>query len=259
MSTIATTRPSTNNAIGREPRVQLLPPSVRERERARGAMRLGVLIVILGIVAAGALGALGFLRQASTVAALEAANARTSELFAERAQYSEATQVATTIDQVLQTQKSMTSYEIDLAELIAALQVRLGPGMTIASLTIEVQAPWGVPLAGEDVLAPPRIANIDLAVTSSTIPEGTAFRDALVTLPGFSSAVLRDTAVGTDGVVTTHIRLALATDAVSGRFFEKAEDAEDADDAANADDEAVVDDENTVDDESTTDDQNEEG
>ena len=250
MSTIAASRPSTSNAIGREPRVQLLPPSVRERERARGAMRLGVLFVILGVVVAGALGALGFLRQASTVAALEAANARTSELFAERAQYSEATQVATTIDGVLQTQKSMTSYEIDLAELIVAIQSRLGPGMALGSLQVEVQAPWGVPLAGEDVLAPPRIATIEMAVTSSTIPEGTAFRNALMTLPGFASAVLLDTAVGTDGVVTTHIRLALATDAVSGRYSEKAEDAANG---ADAEDEAVVEDE------STTDDQTDEG
>lgn len=224
MSTIAAPRPSTKSIVGGEPRVQLLPPSVRERERARGAMRLGVLLVILGVVVGGAIVALGLLRQVSTDLALQEANSRTTQLLAERAKYAEATQVTSTIDGVLQTQKSMTSYEIDLAVLLGALQGRLLPGMAITQLTAEVQAPWGVPLPGEDVLAPPRIADVELSVTSASIGEGTAFRDALATLPGFASAVLLDTAVGTDGRVTTHLKLALATDAVSGRFAEEDED-----------------------------------
>jgi hypothetical protein len=235
MSTIAAPRPSKTDSVGEprrgasktllgtEPRVQLLPPSVRERERARGAMRLGVLFVVLGVVVAGGLVALGLLRQVSADFAMQEANARTAALFAERARYAEATQVSTTIDGVLETEKSMTSYEIDLADLLGALQARLGEGMSIRELGVEVQAPWGVPLAGEDVLSPPRIANIQIAVTSSSIAQGTAFREALQNLPGFASAVILDAAVGTDGVVTTHISLALATGAVSGRFVEDEE------------------------------------
>src|SRR5690606_15555825 len=81
-----------------------------------------------------------------------------------------------------------------------------------------VQPPWGVPLDAEDVLAPPRIANFELVVRSASIEQATAFRNALSTIPGYASAVLESTAVGSDGVVTTTIRLALATDAVSSRF-----------------------------------------
>lgn len=232
MSTLAPPRTSAKQAVGGEPRVQLLPPSVRERERARASMRLGVLLVVLGIVVGGAIVALGFLRQVSTDLALQAANAQTAELLSQRAQYSEATQVASTIANVEETQQTMTSYEIDFAELLGRLQARLGAGMAITQLTATVQAPWGVPLAGEDVLAPPRIANIELSVTSATIGEGTAFRDALVDLPGYSSATLLDTAVGTDGTVTTHLTLALATDAVSGRFEEKPDDGAEGDGSA---------------------------
>lgn len=224
MSTLAPPRPSTKQLIGGEPRVQLLPPSVRERERVRASMRLAVLLVVLGVVVGGAIVALGFLRQVSTDLALQAANARTTQLLAERAQYAEATEVADTIAGVEETQKTMTSYEIDLAALLGDLQSRLGPGMAITQMSVKVQAPWGVPLSGEDVLAPPRIANLELTVTSSTIAEGTAFRNALATLEGYSSATLLDTAVGTDGTVTTHLKLALATGAVSGRFDESASD-----------------------------------
>lgn len=239
MSTMAPARPSTKQVLGGEPRVQLLPPSVRERERARGAMRLAVLLVVLGMVVGGAIVALGFLRQVSTDLALQAANAQTAQLLTQRAQYAEATEVADTIAGVEETQQAMTSYEIDLAELLGALQGRLAPGMAITQLTATVQAPWGVPLAGEDVLSPPRIANIEISVTSATIDEGTAFRDALATLPGFASATLLETAVGTDGTVTTHLTLALATDAVSGRFLEKTESA----DASEAEDTAATNDE----------------
>lgn len=217
------TRPSAKQSLAREPRVQLLPPSVRERERTRASMRLGVLVLILGIAVSGALVGFGYLRQIATVDALAQANARTADLFAQRAQYAEATQVATTIDQVLETQTSMTSYEIDLADLLGLLRSRLAPGMAIQQLSFTGQAPWGVPLAGEDVLAPPRIATVEMTVSSATIAEGTAYREALRTIPGYASAVLLSTAVGTDGKVTTQITLALATDAISGRFAEGAE------------------------------------
>lgn len=234
MSAAVTSRPTAKQQVGGEPRVQLLPPSVRERERTRASMRLGVLVLILGVVVSGALIGFGYLRQLATADALAQANARTAELLAQRAQYAEATQVATTIDQVLETQIAVTSYEIDVAELLGELRARLREGMSIEQMTFTSQAPWGQPLPGEDVLAPPRIATIDLTIMSTTIADGTAFRDSLATLPGYSSAVLLNTSVGTDGRVTTTLTLALATDAVSGRFLERAEDAEDAtvDDAA---------------------------
>jgi hypothetical protein len=218
MSATMTSRPGTKNAVVREPRVQLLPPSVRERERARASMRLGVLVVVLGLVASAGLVGFGYLRQLSTVDALAQANNRTAELFAERAQYAEATQVATTIDQVLEAQIAVTSYEVDVSELLGLLRARLGAGMSIRQMTFTGQAPWGVPLTGEDVLAPPRMAVVELTIVSATIAEGTAYREALSTIPGYASAVLSSTAVGTDGGVTTQITLALATDAVAGRF-----------------------------------------
>lgn len=221
------TRPTAKNAVAREPRVQLLPPSVRERERSRASMRLGVMIVVLGFVVSAGLIGFGYLRQMSTVDTLAQANNRTAELFAERAQYAEATQVATTIDQVLETQIAMTSYEIDIAELLGMLRARLAPGMAIQQMTFSVQAPWGVPLTGEDVLAPPRLAVVDLTVTSASIAEGTAFRNALATIPGYANALLRTTTVGTDGGVTTQLTLALANDALSGRFLETDDVADD--------------------------------
>lgn len=210
--------PSTRLPLGGEPRVQLLPPSVRARERARASARLAVLLVTLGVVVAGALIALGFLRSLTASLALETANARTQELLAEKAQYVEATRVATTIAHVTETQQAVTSYEIDLAGLLDELGSRLGEGMSLNQVSVAVQPPWGVPLAVEDALAPPRIANLTLAVGSTTIEDATAYRDSLESLPGFASAVLTDTAVSADGAVVTHIKLALATGAVSGRF-----------------------------------------
>ncbi len=232
-------RPAAKDAVAREPRVQLLPPSVRERERSRASMRLGVMIVVLGLVAAAGLVAFGYLRQLSSQDALAAANNRTTELFAERAQYAEATQVASTIDKILETRIAMTSYEIDLAELLGMLRSRLAPGMAIQQMEFAVQEPWGVPLTGEDVLAPPRVAVIDLTISSASIGEATTYRDALASIPGYASAVLRTTTVGTDGGVTTQLTLALATEALSGRFLDDADGA--ADDAAgeSSDDENV--------------------
>jgi uncharacterized MAPEG superfamily protein len=97
--------------------------------------------------------------------------------------------------------------------------------MAIQTFKVDSQAPWGGPRPVEDVLAPPRIANIELTITSTSIAQATAFRNALETIPGFASAVLSNTAVGTDGTVTTSIQLGLATDAVTGRFAEQDDDA----------------------------------
>lgn len=219
MTATATAPVKTNRlTLGGEPRVQLLPPAVREREKARASMRLGVLLVVLGVVIAGGLGGFGFLRSMTTEAALQAANARTADLAAQRGQYIEATRVTGTIEAVELTQQTMTSYEIGLAGVLDALQARLTEGMALQRYSADVQPPWGVPRTVEDVLAPPRIANFELIVTSTSIQQATAFRNSLETLPGFSNAVLVNSAVGTDGVVTTTIQLALATDAVSGRF-----------------------------------------
>jgi hypothetical protein len=229
------TIPATRLPLGAEPRVQLLPPSVREREKARGSQRLALLLVVLGVAVAAALVALGFLRNAASEVSLQEANARTTQMLAEKAKYVEATQVSTTIGEVQEAQLAMTSYEIGISDLLGQLQVRLTPGMALTDLTVAVQPPWGLPLVADDILSPPRIANVSLVLTSASIQQATDFRDALSTMPGYANALVTDSAVGTDGTVTTKVELALATGAVSKRFAPAASDTTTDSDTTTAD------------------------
>lgn len=210
--------PASKLPLGGEPRVQLLPPTVKEREKSRSAVRLGVMLIVLGLVVAGAITGLGFVRSLASDVALAAANEQASQILVEKAKYAEATQVTDTISLVQEAAVSMTSYEPDMATLYTRIFRMRPAGAWITRFDFAAQAPWGVPLATEDVLAPPRIMNLDFTLTTKSIADASDFVESLSTLPGYSTAVMQDTSVTKTGDVVSNIRLALATDAIWGHY-----------------------------------------
>jgi hypothetical protein len=229
MSTMTTERPAAiTRRFDAEPRVQLLPPFVAQRAKARSAARLGVMFVILGIAIAGGMFVLGFFRIASAGIALADASAETQNILQQQNEYRIATDTAQMVQQTSETQLVATSYEIDWADLLLNVQSFLPAGGTIQNVTATNQAPWAASLAIEDPLRTPRIASIEIVVNTASIPEAVALVERLRDLDGFADAVLTTSAVGVDGRATTTIVLTLSTEAVSGRFLEtdEAEDAE---------------------------------
>lgn len=221
MSNVVTDRPAVvSRRYENEPRVQLLPGFVAQRAKNRSAVRLGVMLVILGAVIAGGLYVYGVFRTATAQVALADANATTLSLIQQQAEYRIATDTATMVEQTSELQIVATAYEIDWSALVQELQSYLPAGGLIMNLEATNQAPWEGSLEIEDPLRTPRIAMIDFTINTASIQEATTMVARLSEIEGFADAVVVSVAVGVDGRVTTTIALTLATDAVSGRFLE---------------------------------------
>jgi hypothetical protein len=221
MSTAVTDRPTViSRRFENEPRVQLLPGFVALKAKNRSAVRLGIMLVILGVVAAAGLYVYGVLRTTTSVGALTSANATTLSLIEQQAEYRIATDTAAMVEQTSELQLFATTYEIDWSALVRELQSYLPKGGLIMNLTATNQTPWEGSLEIEDPLRTPRIAMIDFTIRTASIEEATAVLARLSQIEGFADAVIVSVAVGVDGKVATEIALTLATDAVSGRFLE---------------------------------------
>lgn len=221
MSTAVTDRPAVvSRRFENEPRVQLLPGFVAQRAKNRSAVRLGVMLVILGVVVAAGLYVYGVFRTTSAVGGLASANATALSLIEQQGEYRIATDTAAMVDQTSELQLFATTFEIDWSALVQELQSYLPAGGQIMNLNATNQAPWEGSLEIEDPLRTPRIAIIDFTIRTASIEEATAVVESLRQIEGFADAVIVSVAVGVDGRVTTEIALTLASDAVSGRFLE---------------------------------------
>jgi hypothetical protein len=242
MSSVVTDRPAVvSRRFENEPRVQLLPGFVAQRAKNRSAVRLGVMLVILGVVVAGGLYVYGVFRTTTAVLALTAANATTLALVEQQAEYRIATDTAAMVEQTSELQIVATAYEIDWSALVLELQSYLPAGGLIMNLDATNQAPWGGSLEIEDPLRTPRIAMIDFTINTASIQEATTMVARLQDIEGFADAVVVSVAVGVDGRVTTTIALTLSTDAVSGRFVETEGEETSNEDAAEEPTDAVED------------------
>jgi hypothetical protein len=242
MSSVVTDRPAlVSRRFENEPRVQLLPGFVAQRAKNRSAVRLGVMLVILGVVVAGGLYVYGVFRTTTAVLALTAANATTLALVEQQAEYRIATDTAAMVEQTSELQIVATAYEIDWSALVLELQSYLPAGGLIMNLNATNQAPWGGSLEIEDPLRTPRIAMIDFTINTASIQEATTMVARLQEIEGFADAVVVSVAVGVDGRVTTTIALTLSTDAVSGRFVETEGEETSSEDAAEEPTDAVED------------------
>lgn len=206
--------------LGGEPRVELLPPEVRQQERARGMRRLSAIAVMAVLVLAlGGYGVAGF-HNARAQADLAAAQARTGVIQAERARYAKVTTTAERIADIPAARTLGASTEILWPDLMASIRSSLPPGVVIESATMKGRAPWDAELVPGGPLRQPRIATLTLVITSPTIFDATAIVRSLVVVPGFADAT-PDTVAGTANGYSTTVTLNVNDRALSGRFAAK--------------------------------------
>lgn len=211
--------------IGGEPRVNLLPPDVLQRRRAKKTRRtLGLSVVgLLVLVIAGAGGAALLANQAQ--ANLLAEQARTTELLAEQTEYSEVRTLQSQVDLVHAAQRVGVSTEVDWKSYLEAVQGTLPAGVVIQSVTVDSATPV---LAYDQPTAPlqgARIATVSFSATSPGLPDVPTWLNGLATLTGFADAlpgsVSLDEATGSYTVaITMHVNDA----AFAERFVEAEEE-----------------------------------
>jgi hypothetical protein len=219
MSTVMEKPRTVTKRFELEPRVQLLPAFVSKRSKVRSSIRLGVMLVLLGIILAGGMFSYGVFRLGTAESDLAIANETTQQLLIQQQEFRIATDTAAMVDQTTEAQLVATSYEIAWGPLISAISRALPADAKIATMAATNQAPWDGALEVEDPLRTPRIATIEMVLDTKTVQDALRVNARLARLAGYADSSVLTVAVGTDGRVTTTISLTLSTDAVSGRFI----------------------------------------
>ena len=219
--------------LGGEPRVQLLPQSVRDRVKFAALRRRLGMLVVLAIVVVGGGYAFAFLQNFTAQQQLETARQQTQAVLAEQAQYSEGSRAAAQLAGIKAAQTGVTANEIVWDDVLDAIRGMLPEGTTLDEANVVVQAPWEPALAVEGPLRMPRLATLTLSFVGPNIIDPVATTTRLSTLTGYVDA----RSVATDGGFKTIVRVMLSADATSGRF---AEPTAASPDEADEDDEATT-------------------
>jgi len=206
-----------------EPRVQLLPPLVKQREKSRRTRRLLVFAVVvsLGIALAGV--AFGYLRAAQAEASLAAERLRTEQIQAEQAEYAEAAQKASLVAASEQAQRDVTANEIDWLEVLGKLVAYVPEGAAIDGISFTAPAPWEPPFIPEGDLRAPRVAVVSLTIGSADYALAAAFVRAVWNMEGVADVVITGTTVDAGRYLTT-VTLTLDEQVRTGRFLDDGED-----------------------------------
>lgn len=186
-----------------DPRVQLLPPSVKEREKSRSARRMMGLLVVLAVVIAGAGTGGAFWLTTQTETRLAEAQARTLEILAQQAQYSEGAQVAAQVAATETARQTVTANEVDWLQLSADVLAYLPCDCTTAGVSFTAPAPWEPALVPEGPLRPARVATMTLEVISPTYGSAAQFLSGVRKLEGVADAVITTTSFSENAYKTT--------------------------------------------------------
>ncbi len=208
--------------LGGEPRVELLPPEVKLRERHRDTRRLLVLLVILAVVVAGAGITGAYWRSFQAEAALAVAQSRTVELLAEQSRYTDAAALAATVDSVRQARADAASSEVLWQDVTEQIRTHLPEGVELDVAVMLSRLPWAEPLDVTGALREPRVAQASLILVSDTVPDPIDLARALSRIDGYAdSSVDMVEWVKDHNHYHTMISLNLNEEALSHRFAEQ--------------------------------------
>lgn len=224
MSTKVTTK---DLHLAAEPRVQLLPAIVKQRERAQRTRRMVVFFVLVAIALAFGGTAFGFLRSVQAQAALAGARDLTVQIQAQQSEYAEAAQTAQLIADTESAQRSVTSNEIDWQKLVAAIATYLPAGTTIREIGLVAPAPWEGLVPPEGELRATGIGTVAVTVASPDLAGASAFVTALYGMAGVADAYITGTA-RKDGTYLTTISVVIDEEARNGRFEPASEEPSEA-------------------------------
>lgn len=170
--------------IGGVPRVDLLPPELKEARAWRRARGRALVIVLCGavLVLAGVLAATWWARV--NVDARDAAQARTDELLSMQAEFAEVNAVQGGIRSAEQALEQAGATDILWESVLTDLRRTLPPQARVTSLTIEAPAP-GAPLApATDVLQGERAATVRFTALTPEVPDVAAWVRAVEDIDG---------------------------------------------------------------------------
>lgn len=211
--------------IARFPQVNLLPPEIRaSRVLGRAKMRLAAaLLFVVVLAAAGFVGSALIERSAANE--LVAKQVEVQRLVAEQAKYAEVPRVKAQIASTQLARQLGMSTEVLWKGYLGAIQAVTPAGVTIKNLTTELPSPVLPGSVSGAPLVSPSLGSISFVGQARTLPDLSAWMEALDGIPGladatFATAPLTDV----DGLVYYEIATTVQVNdiALASRFVAKA-------------------------------------
>jgi Tfp pilus assembly protein PilN len=204
--------------LGGEPRVELLPPEVGWREKARGARRISVLLIVVALVLVACGYAVAGIQNTAAQSALTTSRNRELALATEQQKYAKSTAAINQVQDITTARAQAASTEVLWGHIMDEVTSRLPEGAALESFTLKGRSPWEAALQPVEPLRGPRVATVTLGVVPSSV-DATALSRALSTIPGYSDATVD--ALTNDGQDHTTITFDIDSTTLSGRFQTK--------------------------------------
>lgn len=208
--------------LGGPPRVDLLPPEVRARRRARAHRRsllLGVAgAVVLTMLGIGAASLLSLQAQSQ----LQAEQQRTTRILTEQGKYVGVRTIQQRMTIVQAAQEVGASTEIDWKAYLDSIQATLPANVTVTTVTVDSATPLAIYQQATAPLQGGRVATISFTATTPSFPELPVWLTALRTLPGYADAAPDSATLDTtSGTYTVSITMHVNAEAFDDRFSTK--------------------------------------
>lgn len=177
--------------LGGEPRVQLLPPSIAQREKVRQAQSLTVLSIVLAIIVAGGAIAGAFFVSVNSAATLVQAQAETASIQAQQLQYVAGAIAAADVQDGTDAITVVGATDVDWRSIFDQVRAALPEGAAISAFVVTARGPWEAKITSEAPLRGEREATVQLTISSPSVLEMVSFYQTLSAhVDAFADAVL---------------------------------------------------------------------
>lgn len=209
---------SHNLVVGEESRVDLLPPELRVRRKAKVVhRRLGFLVFVVALLVTGGI-ALGHAQALQAKVNLSIEQSNSQAILIQQRKFGQVQQIQKQVESVQAAQQVGTSTEIDWQKYLISVQSTLPPNVTLDSVNIDSATPFASYAQASAPLQGARIATLSFTAISSTLPQVPQWLIALSTLKGFADANPGSVTRNETGTYAINITMHINEAAFSNRF-----------------------------------------
>ena len=210
-----------------EPRVQLLPPWLAEREKRRQARSLAGLVTVLAIVIAGAATGAAYMASLSAEDALKDAQAETATIQAQQLQYVDGAIAAGDVADLEEAITVVGATDILWEEVLAHVGYALPPEAVVDGFAILGRTPWEARRGGAGPLRGSTEASIDLVIASPQFIQAVSLEQALKSsVPAYADSYVYATEwKESRGAYETKVQLTVNVGVLSQRYAQEHRDA----------------------------------
>ena len=188
-------------AVGapRTPLVDLLPPEIEMRRKARRSKRLIVVVVVLFFALLAGAWYYTYSVRVSAESDLAAEQSKTAEKQAELATYDYIPIVRAALDNAVNARALAGSTDVTWATQLNSILTATPNSISLTSLTVSAANPSAPLIAPGNAFQQPDIGQLSFTGEAATELEIAAFQDAIDSLPAFRDTYINSVTLGSTG------------------------------------------------------------